>query len=99
MTGSIIGYYGLKKLIKHENVTLTIPALYTHGMASLVKEHQAGNPNVCLTPDSGNYTVALKVPVIVKHKRGRKVIFAPDSESLSWKRYSWLWQGRIPGAT
>ncbi len=35
---------------------------------------------MCLTPDFGNYTVALKVPVIVKHKRGRKVILAPESE-------------------
>ncbi len=52
----------------------------THGMASLVKELQVGNPNVCFTPDIGNYTVALKVPVIVKYKRGRKVILAPDSE-------------------
>ncbi len=49
-------------------------------MTSLVKELQAGNPNVSLTPDIGNYTVALKVPVIVKHKRGRKVILAPDSD-------------------
>jgi hypothetical protein len=49
-------------------------------MASLVKELQAGNPNVCFTPDIGNHTVTLKVPVIVKHKRGRKVILAPDSE-------------------
>ncbi len=52
----------------------------THGMASLVKELQAGNPNVCLTTDIGNHTVTLKVPIIVKHKRGRKVILAPDSE-------------------
>ncbi len=49
-------------------------------MASLAKELQAGNPNVCLTPDSGNHTVALKIPLIVKHKRGRKVILAPDSD-------------------
>ncbi len=54
--------------------------LKTHGMASLVRELQVGNPNVCLTPDIGNHTVALKVPVIVKHKRGRKVILAPESD-------------------
>ncbi len=52
----------------------------THEMASLVGELQAGNPNVCFTPDIGNHTVALKIPVIVKHKRGRKVILASDSE-------------------
>ncbi len=45
-----------------------------------VDQCQAGNPNVCLFPDIGNYTVALKVPVIIKHKRGRKVILALDSD-------------------
>ncbi len=66
-----------KIVITRETMQMNIK---THGMASLVKELQAGNPNVCLTPDIGNHTVALKVPVIVKHKRGRKVILAPDSE-------------------
>ncbi len=54
--------------------------LKTHGMASLVKELQAGNPNVCLTPDIGNHTVTFKFPLIVKHKRGRKVIIAPEGD-------------------
>ncbi len=52
----------------------------THGIASLVRELHVGNPNVCLTPGIGNHTVTLKIPLIVKHKRGRKIILAPDSE-------------------
>jgi site-specific DNA recombinase len=66
-----------KIIITKETMQMNIK---THGMASLVKELQAGNPDKALIPDIGNYTVALKVPVIVKHKRGRKVILAPDSE-------------------
>ncbi len=66
-----------KIIITREAMQMNIK---THGMASLVRELQAGNPNVYLTPDIANHTVALKVPVIVKHKRGRKVILAPDSE-------------------
>ncbi len=66
-----------KIIITRETMQMNIK---THGMASLVKELQAGNPNVCLSPDSGNHSVALKIPLIVKHKRGRKVILAPDSE-------------------
>ncbi len=66
-----------KIVITRETMQMNIK---THGMASLVKELQAGNPNVCLSPDFENHTVALKVPVIVKHKRGRKVILAPDSK-------------------
>ncbi len=33
-----------------------------------------------MIPDSGNHTVALMVLLIVKHKRGRKVILAPESQ-------------------
>ncbi len=66
-----------KIIITRETMQMNIK---THVIASLVRELQAGNPNVCLTPDIGNHTVALKVPVIVKHKRGRKVILVPDSE-------------------
>ncbi len=66
-----------KIVITRETMQMNIK---THGMASLVRELQAGNPNKSLILDIGNHTVTLKVPLIIKHKRGRKVILAPDSE-------------------
>jgi len=50
----------------------------THGVKSLVMEIQAGNPEAF--PDPECQTLMLEIPIKIKHKHGRKVIIAPESE-------------------
>ena len=53
-------------------------AIKTHGVTALVKEIQAENPEAF--PDAGSQTLMLEIPIKIKHKHGRKVIIAPESE-------------------
>jgi hypothetical protein len=52
----------------------------THGVASLIKEIQSGNPEKFRADDAEKRIITLEIPIIIKHKRGRKTIIAPDSE-------------------